>query len=71
MLTTKDLLVFKDFLESGAWADAFAHAGPELRAEMIAKAEALLDAADMADRVVGQVMFSSAGRAAPATTREA
>lgn len=61
MLTTKDLKEFQEFLESGAWADAFAHASEELRLEMIEKAEALLDAADVADRVVGQVLFAKEG----------
>ena len=66
MLTTKDLLEFTEFLESGGWADAFNNAGEELRLEMIEKAEALLDAADAADKVVGEVLFSKDGMAAAA-----
>ena len=59
MLTLKDINAFREFLETGAWADAFAHAGEELRGEMIEKVEALLEAADTADKVVGQVLFGS------------
>ena len=61
MLTTKDLLDFKEFLDSGGWADAFNHAGEELRLEMIEKAEALLDTADSADKIIGEVLFSKEG----------
>ena len=57
MLTLKDINAFREFLESGGWADAFAHAGEELRGEMIEKVEALLETADAADKVVGQVLF--------------
>lgn len=65
MLTTKDLENFQEFLESGAWADAFSHADEELRLEMIAKAEALLDCADVADRILGEVLFSKDGMPQP------
>ena len=61
MLKTKDLKNFMDFLESGAWADAFANAEESLRLEMIEKVEMLLDAADAADKVVGQVLFNKDG----------
>lgn len=61
MLKTKDLKNFMDFLESGAWADAFANAEESLRLEMIEKIEMLLDAADAADKVVGQVLFNKDG----------
>lgn len=65
MLKTDDLAWFKEFLESGAWADAFNNAGEELRLEMIEKIEMLLDAADAADKVVGEVLFAKDGMAAP------
>ena len=61
MLKTKDLKNFMDFLESGGWADAFAHAEESLRLEMIEKVEMLLDAADAADKVVGEVLFNKDG----------
>ena len=61
MLKTKDLKNFMDFLESGAWADAFAHAEESLRLEMIEKVEMLLDTADAADKVVGEVLFNKEG----------
>lgn len=66
MLKTNDLAWFKEFLESGNWADAFNNAGEELRLEMIEKIELLLDTADAADKVVGEVLFSKEGMAAPA-----
>ena len=65
MLTTKDLIAFKEHLESGGWADAFGYATEELRLEMIEKVEALMDAADVADRVVADVLFSKEGMPAP------
>ncbi|KIX11928.1 hypothetical protein X474_21600 [Dethiosulfatarculus sandiegensis] len=52
-------------MESGDWADAFEYAGEELRMEMIEKVEALLDAADVADRVVGEVLFKKDGMPKP------
>lgn len=61
MLSTTQIKEFRLFLESGKWADAFEHAGEELRLEMIEKIEELLDAADVADRVVGEIMFSKDG----------
>ncbi|MGD9125165.1 MAG: hypothetical protein PVG60_08730 [Desulfarculaceae bacterium] len=61
MLTLKDLKDFREFLESGGWADAFSHAQEELRLEMIEKVEELLDTADVADRVVGEVLFNKEG----------
>ncbi len=61
MLSTAQLKEFRDYLESGAWADAFQYATKDLRLEMIEKIEELLDAADVADRVVGEVMFSKDG----------
>lgn len=64
MLKTNDLAQFKEFLESGGWADAFNNAGEELRLEMIEKIETLLDAADAADKVVGEVLFAKDGMAA-------
>ena len=63
MLKLKDLQEFKEFLDSGAWADAFGHAEHELRLEMLEKIEELLAAADVADKVVGQVLFSQEGMA--------
>ena len=39
--------------------------GEELRLEMIEKVEMLLDAADAADKVVGEVLFAKDGMAAP------
>jgi len=66
MLKTSDLAQFKQFVESGGWADAFNNAGEDLRLEMIEKVELLLDAADAADKVVGEVLFSKDGMAAPA-----
>ncbi|MCB2187223.1 MAG: hypothetical protein KQJ78_12450 [Deltaproteobacteria bacterium] len=56
---------FKEFLENGGWADAFQHAGEELRLEMIEVVEALLDAADAADKVVGEVLFAKDGIVPP------
>ncbi len=64
MLKTRDLEQFKQFLEDGGWADAFQNAGEELRLEMIEKVELLLEAADAADKVVGEVLFSKDGMAA-------
>lgn len=61
MLKTKDLADFMEFLESGGWADAFAHAEEPLRLEMIEKIEMLLDTADAADKVVGEVLFNKDG----------
>jgi hypothetical protein len=61
MLKTKDLENFKEYLESGGWADAFGHAEESLRMEMIEKVEMLLDAADAADKVVGEVLFNKDG----------
>ena len=61
MLKTKDITEFREFMESGGWSDAFEHASEELRLEMIEKVEELLDAADAADRVVGQVLFAKDG----------
>jgi len=61
MLKTKDLEQYKEFMESGGWADAFANAEESLRLEMIEKVEMLLDAADAADKVVGEVLFNKDG----------
>ena len=61
MLKTKDLADFKDYVENGGWADAFAHATEDLRLEMIEKIETLLDAADAADKVVAEVIFAKDG----------
>ncbi len=61
MLKTRDLVQFRKFLESGEWADAFQHAEEALRLEMIEKVEELLETADVADRVVGQVLFAKEG----------
>lgn len=61
MLKLRDLRWYKEFLDSGGWADAFQHAGEELRLEMIELIEELLDTADVADRVVGQVLFAKDG----------
>jgi len=64
MLTLKDLKEFHEFLTSGGWADAFSHAGEDLRGEMIEKVEALLETADAADEVVGRVLFGPKNLAA-------
>jgi hypothetical protein len=61
MLKTKDLKEFREFLESGGWADAFENAEEPLRLEMIEKVEELLETADAADKVVGEVLFSQEG----------
>lgn len=61
MLKLDDLRQFKQFLDSGGWADAFGHAEHELRLEMLEKIEELLEAADVADRVVGQILFGQEG----------
>jgi len=61
MLKLTDLQQFKQFLDSGGWADAFSHAEHELRLEMLEKVEALLEVADAADQVVGQVLFGQEG----------
>jgi hypothetical protein len=61
MLRTKDIVKFKEYIESGQWADAFGYASEDLRLEMIEKIEELLDAADAADKVVGEVLFSKDG----------
>ena len=66
MLKTRDLEQFKCFLDDGGWADAFQNAGEELRLEMIEKVDLLLEAADSADKVVGEVLFSKDGMSAPA-----
>jgi hypothetical protein len=66
MLKTHDLEQFKRFLDEGGWADAFENAGEELRLEMIEKVDMLMDAADSADKVVGEVLFSKDGMSAPA-----
>lgn len=63
MLKLKDLQEFKEFLASGAWADAFTNAEEGLRLEMLEKIQELLDAADEADRVVGEVLFTKDGMA--------
>jgi hypothetical protein len=61
MLKLSDLQEFKQFLDSGGWAEAFAHAEHELRLEMLEKIEELLEAAEVADRVVGHILFSQEG----------
>ncbi len=66
MLKLKDLQEFRQFLESGGWADAFAYAQEDLRLEMLGLVEELLDTADAADKVVGEVLFSKDGIAAAA-----
>lgn len=61
MLKLDDLKQFKQFLDSGGWADAFGHAEHELRLEMLEKIEELLETADVADKVVGQILFGQEG----------
>jgi len=61
MLKLDDLRQFKQFLDSGGWADAFSHAEHELRLEMLEKIEELLETADVADRVVGHMLFGQEG----------
>jgi hypothetical protein len=61
MLKTKDLREFRRFLESGEWKEAFHYAGEELRLEMLEKVEELLETAEVADRVVGEVLFGREG----------
>lgn len=63
MLKLKDLQAFKEFLETGGWADAFQYAEEDLRLEMLGLVEELLETADAADKVVGQVLFSKDGMA--------
>jgi hypothetical protein len=64
MLKLKDLKEFRRFLESGGWSDAFHYAGEDLRLEMLGLIEELLDTADTADKLVGEVLFSKDGVAA-------
>lgn len=64
MLKLKDLQEFKRFLESGDWADAFKYAEEDLRLEMLGLIEELLDTADAADKLVGEVLFNKDGFAA-------
>lgn len=64
MLKLKDLQEFRQFLQSGGWADAFAYAQEDLRLEMLGLVEELLDTADAADKVVGEVLFNKDGVAA-------
>lgn len=61
MLKLSDLQNYREFLESGGWADAFQYAEKDLRLEMIALVEELLETADAADRLVGQVLFDPEG----------
>jgi len=61
VLKTKDLVEFREFMANGGWADAFANAEESLRLEMIEKVEELLEAADVADKVVGEVLFAKDG----------
>ena len=65
MLKLKDLEDFHEFLKSGAWQDAFQYASEELRLEMIGLIETLLETADEADKVVGEVLFNQEGLPAP------
>jgi hypothetical protein len=64
MLKLKDLQEFRRFLESGDWSDAFKYAEEDLRLEMLGLIEELLDTADAADKLVGEVLFSKDGIAA-------
>lgn len=61
MLKLRDLEQFKEFLDSGGWADAFRHASEDLRLEMLGLVEQLLDTADAADKVVGEALFNKEG----------
>ena len=61
MLKLRDLEQFHEYLESGGWADAFNYAGEDLRLEMLGLMEQLLDTADLADKIVGEVMFNQQG----------
>jgi hypothetical protein len=61
MLKLKDLVDFKEWMATGGWADAFSHAEEDLRLEMLGLIEELLEAADIADRVVGEVVFAKDG----------
>lgn len=65
MLKLRDLEEFHEYLKSGGWQDAFQYASEELRLEMIGLIETLLETADEADKVVGQVLFSQEGMPAP------
>jgi hypothetical protein len=66
MLKLKDLQQFRQFLESGDWSDAFRHAQEDLRLEMLGLIEELLDTADAADKLVGEVLFNKDGIAGAA-----
>ena len=66
MLKLKDLQEFRQFVQSGGWADAFSYAQEDLRLEMLGLVEELLDAADAADKVVGEVLFNKDGITAAA-----
>ena len=68
VLKLKDLEDFHEFLKSGAWQDAFQYASEELRLEMIGLIETLLETADEADKVVGEVLFNQEGLPAPDAT---
>lgn len=61
MLKLRDLQNYKEWLATGGWADAFQYASEELRGEMIEVIEMLLDTADEADRIVGEVLFAKDG----------
>lgn len=61
MLKLRDLEQFHEYLESGGWADAFSYATEDLRMEMISLMEQLLDTADLADKIVGEVLFNKDG----------
>lgn len=65
MLKLKDLQDFKEWLAGGGWADAFQYAEEDLRLEMLGLIEELLETADQADKVVGQVLFGKEGIAQP------
>lgn len=64
MLKLRDLQEFRRFLESGGWTDAFSYAQEDLRLEMLGLIEELLDTADAADKLVGEVLFNKDGIAA-------
>jgi hypothetical protein len=61
MLKLRDLEQFQEFIDSGGWADAFRHAGEDLRLEMLGLVEQLLDTADAADKAVGEILFAKDG----------
>jgi len=64
MLKLKNLQGFRQIFESDGWADAFRYAEEDLQLEMLGLIEELLDSADVADKLVGEMLFNEDGIAA-------